>query len=1007
MDNIPFLEDDSVHEKLLSALLEPIANEVVEQKLYLKKTDELYLSYVAKINRIEGVNSTSKYISETQWLKKELYDQLEFEFPAKQDTSIFNYFETFFEKSLQVAENIAEEVIEIQKAERFKIQEKDNGSLRFQKTFKQFFFFLSKLPQQTANLFRKEKKAIQYWNHKIPMRAMVQHHFQQELVQKSLPYFNEIQQLKCDARNIKWTINKNINKEVAALLDKDEINFDELKEHLQAMAEQKKIQEVLEDFDQKLNIWRAEKKKNFEESLVQFKKNVELVDTIELDSTIYSASSLKSSSDNAQVEFKKILNGWRNTQYAQIDDFQIDLELYQLKYSGLTQYYLLESGCKTRVLKTKTEFVDTIKTEIETVIGKLQLTKSKKEIKDLLIQERIKLHHQLEKKSVPAAITALYENNFPNMLERLETKIRAQLDLMKVKRIIYSKETYDAPIPKSNLSHFNPKELVEVDLITPFSNSLLQLKTAINDKLNSTESGLRDLTGIVDYNLDAATNSVEGDLSLDEIKAIAREGLERACSKTEGLANELEGVSEIIRVQLKQQLDHLNKELLRLTNNENITSLRLKLAKAKAIERTEAYRKEIFDKVRNFVPIAIRFGKQKFSRLQEYVIAFQERIGLVESKSEMTTELSDFLLQSEKAIQQLPYVYRRLYEIKPLEEEGFFEGRVKEVTQVEEAFQHWESSNISSAVIVAEKGSGASSLLNQFVRNHQEAHILRKKMTHTACSAEAFSSFFSELLEDETLVDFNSVVAALNQGSKRVIIVEDIQNFYLKIPNGFEAITLLFELISQTAKNIFWLVSTSSFSWSYFQKTIAIERYIRHKIVLQPLTNEQIVKLIMKRHRVSGYNLKFDDSHNHRKDILSSIRKPVDLSQEGLKKSFFAELNAFAQSNLSLALLYWLRSTISFEDNTVIIGKIKNIKFDFLTSLDSNSIFTLHSLLLHDTLSVKEHSKVFHQAERQSRMTLMVLEDSGILVSQDGEFQINQLIYRQVVNVLQNKNLIH
>ena len=38
MDNIPFLEDDSVHEKLLSALLEPIANEVVEQKLYLKKS---------------------------------------------------------------------------------------------------------------------------------------------------------------------------------------------------------------------------------------------------------------------------------------------------------------------------------------------------------------------------------------------------------------------------------------------------------------------------------------------------------------------------------------------------------------------------------------------------------------------------------------------------------------------------------------------------------------------------------------------------------------------------------------------------------------------------------------------------------------------------------------------------------------------------------------------------------------------------------------------------------
>ena len=387
--------------------------------------------------------------------------------------------------------------------------------------------------------------------------------------------------------------------------------------------------------------------------------------------------------------------------------------------------------------------------------------------------------------------------------------------------------------------------------------------------------------------------------------------------------------------------------------------------------------------------------------------SLQERIGLLEKSNEMTTELSDFLLQSEKAIERLPYVYRRLYEIKPLEEEGFFEGRIEEMTKLEEAFKLWELSNISSAVIVGEKGSGASSLLNQFVRNHSDSNIIRRKMTTTACSAQAFSNFFDELFEEKTLVDFNDIVDFLNSGMKRIIILEDIQHFYLKKPNGFEAITLLFELISQTAKNIFWLVGTSTFSWSYFQKTIAIERYIRHKIVLSPLNDEQIVKLIMKRHRVSGYNLKFDTGEVQRKDLLSRFKKKVDDSQEGLQKSFFTELNDFAQSNISLALLYWLRSAISFEDNTVVIGKIKNIKFNFLTSLDTNSIFTLHSLLLHDTLNVSEHAEIFHQAERQSRMTLMVLEDSGILVSKDGEFHINHLVYRQIVNVLRNKNLIH
>jgi len=355
----------------------------------------------------------------------------------------------------------------------------------------------------------------------------------------------------------------------------------------------------------------------------------------------------------------------------------------------------------------------------------------------------------------------------------------------------------------------------------------------------------------------------------------------------------------------------------------------------------------------------------------------------------------------------LPYVYRRLYEIKPLEEEGFFEGRIKESAKLEEAFNHWNESNISSAIIVGEKGSGASSLLNKFVKNHNDSNITRHQMTTLACTAEEFSLFFDALFEDNKLRDFESTVNFLNKGRKRIIILEDIQHFYLKKPNGFEAINLLLELISQTAKNVFWLVGISTFSWNYFEKTIAIERFIRHKIILSPLNEEQIVTLIMKRHRVSGYDLKFDANQSQRKDLFTSLRKTTDNSQEGLKKSFFTELNSFAQSNISLALLYWLHSAISFENNTVIIGKIKNIKFDFLTSLDATSIFTLHSLLLHDNLSITEHAAVFHQAEKQSRMTLMVLEDSGILISQNGEYTINQLIYRQVVTVLRNKNLIH
>ena len=280
MNNIPFTKDNTAQETMLNALLEPLTNEVKQQQLYLKNTNKLYHNYVERLNRIEGANSTSKYISETHWLKKEFYDQLNSEFPATKDISVFDYYQIVFDAFCDITNDSETELTEIQQPERFKIQEKDKFGLRVKKLFKQFFFWISTIPLHIANLFRTEKKEVTYWSHKIPLQAMLQVHFWQDLVKKSLVQFEEMQKLKCDARTAKWGINQEINHEIAALLDKEEISFIELKKHLETMSERKKIQEVIDDFDQKLTDWKTQINEYFQECLTEFNTNLPLVNTI-------------------------------------------------------------------------------------------------------------------------------------------------------------------------------------------------------------------------------------------------------------------------------------------------------------------------------------------------------------------------------------------------------------------------------------------------------------------------------------------------------------------------------------------------------------------------------------------------------------------------------------------------------------------------------------------------------------------------------------------------------
>ena len=68
--------------------------------------------------------------------------------------------------------------------------------------------------------------------------------------------------------------------------------------------------------------------------------------------------------------------------------------------------------------------------------------------------------------------------------------------------------------------------------------------------------------------------------------------------------------------------------------------------------------------------------------------------------------------------------------------------------------------------------------------------------------------------------------------TKGIIILEGLQYAYLKKVDGFETLKLLFEIISKTNKNIFWICTCTLHAWNYLNKAISIEEYFGHVIKL-------------------------------------------------------------------------------------------------------------------------------------------------------------------------------
>ncbi|MFC2130703.1 hypothetical protein ACFLSQ_04655, partial [Bacteroidota bacterium] len=229
---------------------------------------------------------------------------------------------------------------------------------------------------------------------------------------------------------------------------------------------------------------------------------------------------------------------------------------------------------------------------------------------------------------------------------------------------------------------------------------------------------------------------------------------------------------------------------------------------------------------------------------------------------------------------------------------------------------------------------------------------------------------------------------------------------FIKKVSGFQNIKNLLRIISETSKNIFWLTSMVVYTWEYLNKTINISDSFGYIVKLCELTDDQIIKVIMKRHRVSGYLLNFDPGME---DVTNKKYKKMrhDEKQNYLKEEFFKKLNKLSQSNISLALLFWVRSTNEVVGNIIKINSLKELDFSFMSMLSIKKVLTLHALLLHEKLNIDSLAEIFGHSKEDSLRIFSILFDDGIILRDQEYYTINPLLYRQNVDLLRSKNFIH
>ena len=900
-----------------------------------------------------------------------------------------------------------EPLIKVEQSEaRFKLLEDDKRIIKLGKRIKIPVFKSQQLGVKLINpllkMVKRKPIKLKYWDQNILLRNVAFYYLRNNLLKNLSSVYEDVFKALSEKSIGFWKYDECYDKEYIA-------NFINVNSSNPVSVSVKDSETIISELELLKKEVKAKSLATIEQCIEEFSNNCPKVGTIELSKTRFNDKRISKQLDDVKNEFSKTIKEWDNTLFALGEDWELNFDLESTRYATIEVY--LDFG-KSLSVKNKIQIYPQFK-EISGTLNFIneRLNQATSDIQGLersIAYSKETLQKILLSSALPNLINSISDLRLPEMINDAMLDVKKQLESITEKRAFVKTTTFDKKIKASDIVDIYPREFVSFNTLPKLLSSLEKIKENSIVGLKNIQSDLINLGNMADFSLESAiTAATTENLSLSETKGIALEGIKISQDKQEQLLLSFNTVCNNVLESLKFSIAEYSEEMFELAQSSKIIEIRIHLAKAKARAKVKQTRDKLFLSIRNFIPIVFDRGKSYYKKGFRFYDVTRKQLGLTESSEAITSEISDFLSRANSSVEKLPYIYRRLFQISPLENDRLYVSRELEETQLQMAYNNWLNDGYAPVIISAEKGGGITSFLNIFIKKlENKVTIKRVSIKPSICEKKDVLKLLGEIFLPEQSSGFEELVKYLNtEENKQVIVVENLQHMYLRSLKGFLCLKTLTDIISKTNKNIFWITSTTLYANDFLNKTIRINDVFGYHIFLRQLSSGQIIDLVKKRNAISGYNLEYvpDGKVSRKKDF---DKLSYEQKQNLLEKDFFTSLNKFAQSNVSLALLFWLRSIREIQERKVFINADFEISSSILNSLSSEKIFVLQSLVLHDGLRVSDLAKTVHYSLEETNQLTQILYDDGVLVKTGDVFLINPLLYRQTVLILQTRNLL-
>jgi Kef-type K+ transport system membrane component KefB len=599
---------------------------------------------------------------------------------------------------------------------------------------------------------------------------------------------------------------------------------------------------------------------------------------------------------------------------------------------------------------------------------------------------------------------------------------RRLIDTLEVEVAAFTEEVVllahdpDEPAPSADTLRLRARAWFSNRLVNEIGLRFIEFNERTERLLRRTLVGLDDVDQVLEFNLTSAQTALqEGEP--ENAREVATTALDRASRLVEqlhdALLSDMREIERWIQLELRKLAQDASAPLLQ----RNLTLIRRDQTRLALDDlRPEHWSRKNLDPVMERARRVWGALAPVYEELVEDVRAILREEPRQEQRAQVRARLH---MDRASVADELPPIYKRLFNPVPLDLPDFYVERPELERRVLDAVARWGEGLPTSLLLFGDRGIGKRTFIHNMVPLRiydiapvfQEIPIQTIRMGEELESQAELCSQLAPLVAGDAPAQLSELSRRIQSGERRqIVILENANKCYARTREGLALCRDFLRLMNDTSGRVLWIVLMDAPAAVLLDHILDLFDYFTHAFEVAPLTPQELERMILKRHRVSGFGVQFIPGQPR---MLERLTHPLATREARFnpQRVFFEGLGQVSHGNALLALLLWIEH-IALTPNTastLTVTPIAPPQQELIEGLTLPKKLILALILQHGSASVALLGRVLDRPLGEITTELEHLQRLGFVEQAVGSAQswrLRNLAAPQVTAELRRHNLV-